>query len=114
MKKTRNRFEKKIERQLKKAKVKFSYETEKIPYVISGHYIPDFIIELSNGRIYVETKGYFRPEHKRKMAAVKRQHPELDLRIIFYAKNKTNERWAERYGFKWAVGDVPSDWLIGL
>lgn len=113
-KKTRNKFEKKIEKQLKKAKVKFSYEAERIPYVLSGYYLPDFVVTVPNGFVYIETKGYFRPEHKRKMAAVKRQHPEKDIRIIFYAKSKQNERWAEKNGFRWAVGDIPSDWLLGL
>lgn len=114
MKKTRNRFEKKIERQLKKAKVKFEYETQRIPYVLSGYYIPDFIVGTATGFIYIETKGYFRPEAKRKMVAVKKQHPEKDIRIIFYAKNKTNERWAIKHGFRYAFEDIPSDWLLGL
>lgn len=109
---TRNNFEKKLERQLKKAKVKFSYETEKIPYVIAGHYIPDFILVTSMGKIYVEAKGHFRPEAKRKMVAVKRQHPELDIRIVFYSKKLRDTRFCEKHGFKYAIGDIPKDWLI--
>lgn len=110
-KKTRNNFEKRIERSLKKAKVKFSYETEKIPYVIAGHYIPDFILSTSTGKVYLETKGHFRPEAKRKMAAVKRQHPELDIRILFYSRKVKDIKWAERHGFKWAIDTIPKEWL---
>lgn len=94
--------------------MEFSYEGEKIPYVLAGHYKPDFIIFTKTGRIYLETKGYFRPEHKRKMAAVKRQHPELDIRLIFYAEKKANIRWAERHGFRFAIGTIPKEWLAGL
>ncbi len=110
-KKTRNNFEKKIEKQLKRSKVKFSYETEKIPYVIEGYYLPDFILTTSTGKIYLETKGHFRPEAKRKMAAVRRLHPELDIRILFYSEKKKDIRFAEKHGFKWAIDTIPSEWL---
>lgn len=113
-KKTRNKFEQKIERQLKRNKVRFKYEAEHIPYVLAGHYIPDFVLETPTGKIYLETKGYFRPEAKRKMLAVKKQHPELDIRILFYSHRPQYIKWAERHGFKWAVEKIPEDWLIGL
>lgn len=114
MKKTRNKFEKKIELQLKRAKCVFTYETEKIPYVLAGHYIPDFILQTPLGKVYIEAKGYFRPEHKRKMAAVRKQHPNLDIRLLFYSRSETNIRWAERYNFKYAIDKIPKEWLIGL
>lgn len=114
MKKTRNKFEQKIERSLKRAKVPFKYESEKISYLISGHYIPDFIITTRTGKIYLETKGHFRPEAKRKMAAVKRLHPELDIRIVFYSRKEKDIRWAEKHGFRWSIDTIPKDWLDGL
>lgn len=114
MKKTRNKFEKKIEQQLKKNKVKFGYESEKIPYLIAGHYIPDFVIISARGKIYIETKGHFRPEAKRKMAAVKKLHPELDIRLLFYSKKAKDIRWAEKNGFIYAIDEIPESWLEGL
>lgn len=108
---TRNKFEQRIDQQLKIAKVKYNYETEKIPYVIHGNYLPDFIIETNRGKIYLETKGHFRPEAKRKMVAVKKMHPELDIRIIFYRLSKPYVKWAEKHGFKYAFHSVPEDWL---
>lgn len=111
---TRNKFETKLYKQLKAAKVKFTYESEKIPYVLSGHYIPDFILQTPLGKIYIEAKGYLRPEHKRKMTAVKRQHPELDIRIVFYANKKKDIKWAEKNQFKYAVDTIPEDWINGL
>ena len=112
-KKTRNKFEQRIFDQVKKSKVKFDYESERIPYTISGNYIPDFILETKTGKIYLETKGHFRPEAKRKMAAVKKQHPDLDIRIIFYSSRKPYIRWAEKHGFKYAFHSIPEEWLEG-
>jgi predicted nuclease of restriction endonuclease-like RecB superfamily len=110
--KLRNKFETRIYAQLKRARVTFKYEGIKIPYVLAGHYIPDFIIETKSGKVYIETKGYLRPEHKRKMVAVKKQHPELDLRILFYSHNKKYIKWAEKNGLKYAFEKIPADWLI--
>ena len=113
-KKLKNKFELKIFNQLEKANIDFKYESERIPYIIAGHYIPDFVIKTATGNIYLETKGYFRPEHKRKMAAVKKMHPELDIRLIFYSASKSNIRWAIKHGFKFAFHQVPEDWLCGF
>jgi predicted nuclease of restriction endonuclease-like RecB superfamily len=83
--KVKNRFERKILDQLESCGLAVQYEGTKIPYVLAGHYIPDYIVSTPNGKIYIEAKGHFRPEAKRKMVAVKRQHPELDIRIVFYS-----------------------------
>ncbi len=108
----RNKFEIKIDKQLSKSKVNYTYETEKIPYVIHGYYNPDFILTTSSGhKIYIETKGHFRPEAKRKMVAVKKLHPQLDIRLLFYSKNKVYIKWADKHGFPWAIGDIPTEWL---
>lgn len=112
--KTRNKFEERIYAQLKRKRCRVTYETAQIPYVIAGHYIPDFIIQTPSGKVYIETKGHFRPEAKRKMVAVKRQHPELDIRIVFYKYNKQYEKWAIRYGFKYAFEKVPLEWMEGF
>jgi len=110
----RNKFEARIYQQLKNAKVPFKYESERVPYVIAAHYIPDFILSTRLGKVYVEAKGYLRPEHKRKMVAVKRQHPELDIRILFYSRNKNFIKWAEKNGFRYAVDKIPTEWLEGM
>lgn len=111
MRKTRNKFEKKLHLQLKKSKVEFKYEPEKIPYVLSGHYIPDFVLSLPTGKIYIEAKGHFRPEAKRKMVAVKKQHPAMDVRIVFYSFKAKDIRWAEKNNFPYSVGSIPEEWL---
>lgn len=108
----RNDFEKKISRQLKKRKkITFTYEGERLDYIIHGRYLPDFVIELSAGKYYLELKGYLRPEDKRKLAAVKKQHAEKDLRILFYRYNSKDIKWAEKLGFKYAISKIPKEWL---
>jgi predicted nuclease of restriction endonuclease-like RecB superfamily len=110
----KNPFEKRIYNRLRRARAKFKYESERIPYVLAGHYTPDFVLDTVHGRVYLECKGYFRREDKRKLAAIKRQHPEMDLRILFYASSKTNIKWAEKNGLKYAVSKLPKEWLDGL
>jgi predicted nuclease of restriction endonuclease-like RecB superfamily len=112
--KLRNRFEKKIYRWLKRHKVVFTYESERIAYVLAKHYIPDFIIQTKWGKIYVEAKGYLRPEDKQKLLAVRRQHPYIDLRIVFYRSCPTNIRWAERNRIRYAIETIPIEWLEGM
>jgi predicted nuclease of restriction endonuclease-like RecB superfamily len=94
--------------------VQYAYESEKVPYILARHYIPDFVVQTPTGKVYIECKGYLRPEHKAKMVAVKKIHPEMDIRILFYALKKQYVKWAERAGFKWAVGKIPREWLDGF
>lgn len=112
--KVRNPFEKKLASQLKRKKVKFSYESEKIPYIIAGHYVPDFVIQTPTGIIYIEAKGYFRKDDKRKLCAVKKCNPAKDIRIVFYKETKSNTRWAVKNNFPWAVEKVPLEWMKGF
>jgi hypothetical protein len=51
------------------------------------------------------------------MLAVKRSHPEADIRIIFMQDSKLNKKskqrysdWAARHGFPYAIAEVPKDW----
>lgn len=88
----------------------------KIPYVINHTYNPDFI--LKNG-IIIEAKGFLTPDDRRKMKAVKVQHPELDIRFVFSkASNRLSKKsrttysmWAQGAGFKWAEGAIPTKWI---
>lgn len=114
MKQLRNKFEKRIYLLLLKLGITFKYEAEKIPYVLARHYIPDFIIQTPSGKLYLETKGHLRREDKAKLCAVKKQHPEMDLRLLFYAPNKTNGKWATKNGFRFAYKEIPDEWLLGL
>ena len=114
--KYRSKFEAGIAASLTKRKCSFSYETLALDYRIEAVYKPDFI--LPNG-VIVEAKGFFDASSRRKMIAVKEQHPELDIRLCFQNGNDkisrakrsiTYGQWATRHGFKWSSGFIPSSW----
>jgi hypothetical protein len=79
-------------------------------------YTPDF--RLPNG-IFIETKGRFVLEDRKKHLLIKQQSPELDIRFVFQnAKNKlrkgsktTYADWCTKNGFQYCEGTIPSEWL---
>ena len=77
------------------------------------------ILVLPNG-VVLETKGYWRPEDRRKVRQVIEENPDIDLRMVFQdpykkisKKSKTTyAKWCSRYGIKWcAFHAIPIDWL---
>ena len=127
MNKYRNKFEERTGRALDNVGAEFSYETLKLEYFVESEYIPDFVIKTPSGaQRIVETKGNGRSfDHhtRRKMIAVKQQHPELDIRILFYSDGKIGPKrkdgtfmlqsdWAKKHGFIYAIKDIPKEWLI--
>lgn len=106
--------------QIAAAGLDVNYETQTIPYTIpaSDHkYKPDFV--LKNG-VIIEGKGEWTPEDRRKMALVKEQHPDLDIRMVFQrAQNPirkgsktTYATVADKIGIPWADnGVIPKAWL---
>ena len=98
--------------------VKYEYESTKVPYQIQHNYTPDFL--LPNG-VYLECKGYWEAEDRRKIKAVKQQHPEIDLRMVFQSpfnkiskKSKTTyAQWCEKHNIPWtSFANIPLDWLV--
>jgi len=87
-----------------------------LTYVLTSVYTPDFV--LPNG-VIVETKGLFDSDDRRKMLAVKAQHPGLDIRLCFQKadvklsrahRSITYAQWATRHGFAWCEGNIPTTW----
>lgn len=115
----RNKFEKRLWDSLKKTG-RVRYEAEKLDYTLLCSYLPDFILTAKTGKkIFIEGKGQFDAAARRKMAAVKRQHPDKDIRIVFYnararirkGSNTTCAQWAEKNGYVWAHKVVPRKWM---
>ena len=115
--KFRSGLEEKVSELLNNLGVVYEYEATKVPYVLQCNYTPDFC--LVNG-IYLETKGLFTPEDRRKILAVKKDHPDMDLRMVFQApfnkiskKSKTTyAAWCEKHDIKWcAYHSIPIEWL---
>jgi len=124
-KRARSQFEFDIFKQLKgllKRGDRLTYESERLTYTITSEYVPDHIIERRDGTvIYIEAKGLgraFDSKARQKMVAVKQQHPDKDIRIVFMrdgplqknAKMRASD-WAVKNGYPFAIGKVPEEWL---
>ena len=91
----RSKLEEKVAQLLNELGVSFEYESTKVPYILQCNYTPDFL--LPNG-VYLETKGHLTPEDRRKMVAVKKANPDLDIRFVFQAPyNKIEKRSKTTY-----------------
>lgn len=113
----RSGLEEKVADLLSSLKVKYEYESTKVAYTLKCNYTPDFL--LPNG-IYLEVKGRLTTEDRRKMLAVKKDNPELDIRFVFQApfnklykgSKSTYAKWADKYGFPWCTyHSIPIEWL---
>lgn len=115
----RSGLEEVISNKLAENNIDGEYEKHKIKYIkpATEHtYTPDF--KLPNG-IFVETKGRFVTEDRKKHVLIKKQHPELDIRFVFQnSKNKirkgsptTYADWCNKHGFKYADKVIPQEWL---
>jgi hypothetical protein len=115
----RSGFEHKVSDQLKENKIKFEYETTVIPYIkpeTKHTYTIDFT--LPNG-ILIETKGRWVIEDRKKHLLIKKQHPELDIRMVFMS-GKTKIRkgskttygmFCDKHNILWAEKTIPESWL---
>ena len=112
----RSKLEERVSELLQHHRVEYEYETVHLPYVLECKYKPDFI--LPNG-IHLEVKGWLDDADRRKMVAVKKAHPNLDIRFVFQGPFKiiprtkmTHAQWAEKYGFPWChYQNIPLTWL---
>ena len=113
----RSKAEKEFANVLADAKIKFEYEPNRIPYVISKTYLPDFY--LVDYGFYIEFKGYFKPSDRTKHMLIKEQNPLIDIRFVFMDANKKLNKtsktsygfWCDQHGFKWAENKIPDEWL---
>ena len=115
----RSGLEEKVADYLTSKGVGFSFETLKIPYVkpeTKHIYTPDFI--LDNG-IIIETKGRWLLDDRKKHILIRKQHPNLDIRILFQNANakirkgsKTSYAdFCEKHGIPYAHREIPVAWL---
>ena len=116
--KFRSKLEERIATLLQQLGVSYEYESTQIPYTIQHHYRPDFMLP---NHVYLEAKGYWDPADRRKILAVKKDNPYIDLRMVFQSpynkiskKSKTTyAQWCEKHDIPWAsFHDIPLEWLV--
>jgi len=116
----RSRSEERTAANLDDRGIPYVYEGTVLSYVrpaTKANYTPDF--ELPNGT-FVEVKGYWDSEDRQKLLMVKRDNPDLIIRLLFDTPDKpilkgsktTYAMFATKHGFEWAKGPtIPDDWL---
>tara|TARA_B100000131_G_C17671664_1_gene432639 strand:- start:53 stop:427 length:375 start_codon:yes stop_codon:yes gene_type:complete len=116
--KFRSGLEEQVAKLLEGLGVTYEYESTRVPYTIQHHYSPDFILP---NHVLLETKGYWDAKDRRKILAVKKDNPYLDLRMVFQSPyNKINKnskttyaKWCEKHDIPWtAYHNIPLEWLI--
>ena len=116
--KFKSKLEERVADLLEGLGVSYEYEPTRVSYTIQHHYCPDFVLP---NYVYLETKGYWDPKDRRKILAVKKDNPDLDLRMVFQApyntiskKSKTTyAQWCEKHDIPWtSFHEIPLEWLI--
>ena len=116
--KFRSKLEERIAELLDALHISYEYESTKVPYTIQHNYLPDFVLP---NHIYLEAKGYWEPADRRKVLAVKRDNPDIDLGMVFQSpynkiskKSKTTyAQWGEKHDIPWThFHNIPLDWLV--
>ena len=116
--KYRSKLEERLATLLTTLGISYEYESEKVSYTIQHHYTPDFVLP---NHTYLEAKGYWDAADRRKILSVKKDNPDMDLRMVFQApyntiskKSKTTyAMWCEKHNIPWtSYHDIPLDWLI--
>ena len=115
----RSGFENKVASALSEQSISFEYEVTQIEYIkpqTNHKYTVDFT--LPNG-ILIETKGRWTTEDRKKHLLIKKQHPELDIRIVFQnastkirkGSKTTYGDFCDKNGIIWAEKNIPESWL---
>ena len=115
----RSGLEEKVAEYLTSKGAKFTFETLKVPYVkpeTKHTYSPDFI--LDNG-IIIETKGRWLLDDRKKHLLIRKQHPNLDIRILFQNANSKISKgsktsyadFCDKHGIPYAHRTIPEEWL---
>ena len=118
----RSGLEEKIADQITKAGLQVVYETDKIIYKIPTRdhkYTPDFKLPKPGGFFFCESKGIWNVQDRAKVLLCLKQHPGLDLRMVFSNQNSklykgsktTYAMYCEKHEIKYAHKWIPEAWL---
>ena len=113
---TRNPFEASVAKALG---LEDAYETDKIPYSTPHTYTPDFVAkDILGHKFYIETKGRFPEDDRRKMRRVILCNPGIRILMILqnpHQKEKGLKRTAaqhcEAMGLPWCTPSVAKEFV---
>lgn len=129
----RSNFEREIAKWLTDRGIRYQYESDSFVYYKRPYkpkcldcgstnvasvrvYTPDFY--LPDYGFWIEAKGKFGQTDRKKMSLVKRDNPDLDVRIVFMTDNKMGRGgtkrysdWAEEQGFQYSIGEPDDEWF---
>jgi len=130
----RSGFEERIAKELDDADIKYTYETRTFTYseplrknlatcgdcgsgnlVRKGRYTPDFVLDSG---LIIETKGRFTAADRRKMKAMKEQHPDVNIVMLFMRDNALSRKsktfysdWCMENDYDFSIGTLKQEWL---
>lgn len=98
-----------VQEALRGLSLPFQYECTKLDYVLRKKYTPDFSVE----GVHVEVKGWWPPEDRAKLKAVRLGNPnDVILVILVRPQTKisktsktTYAQWCEQWGISWVPFD---------
>ena len=88
------------------------YETDRLSYVQTHHYVPDFVL---GDDMYAETKGIFGSADRSRHILLRKQRPEVKVLFVFQVPTKKLSKrskisyanWCDKNGFKWiSIKDI--------
>lgn len=99
-------FKSKLEQRFSSKFPSLPYETQRLSYTKQHTYTPDFNVSDSAA---IELKGLWISSDRSKLQAVRDQHPNFSLLLVFQnASIKLNKKskttygqWATKHGFEW-------------
>lgn len=96
--------------------INYEYEPDKFTVSIPTSYTPDFRVDTKSGPVYVECKGYFRPESMAKVKAFVQENPEVKFHIIFQKDNPVYKGskikysdWCKKLNISYSVSSLPKE-----
>lgn len=121
--KFKSAYEAQIARYLDSLGAEWSYEPEKFSYTPPVcYYTPDFHVKYPDGTTeYLEVKGYFDPQARMKMQAIKEQYPDMKITLHFMKEYTrvtpksatTYMDWADKHNYKVRFFNEFGTWIDG-
>lgn len=117
----RSGLEVEVNEQFKAKGVDGRYEETVLKYTVPAsvhEYTPDFELPVGSKRVFIEVKGYFDDDDRKKILHVRDCNPDVEIRMLFKrASNKlrkttktTYATWCNKHGIRFCEKVIPEEW----